>query len=83
MAALRFVSFTEEVMKAVKKMKFGRALLERKIWSLYYLNWVYLSSSSENWLFIAVLVMKTIKTEWFQHQNEYLKPNSKEPEELY
>ena len=26
MAALRFVSFTEEVMKAVKKMKFGRAL---------------------------------------------------------
>ena len=27
--------------------------------------------------------MKTIKTEWFQHQNEYLKPNSKEPEELY
>ena len=31
MAALRFVSFTEEMMKAVKKMKFGRALLKRKI----------------------------------------------------
>ena len=41
------------------------------------------SNSSGNWLFILIQVLKTIETEYFHHQNEYLQPNSKAPKQLY
>ena len=40
------------------------------------------SNLIENWLFIWIQVIKTVKTEWFLCQNNYLQQDSKAPKQL-